>query len=366
MPDLGTRLREYIDAAAEPITVDEVTELRLDPAGRGRPLRWLAVAAVLLLVGGIVAIVLATRPDENHLVVVGTTTRPEPDWLTLNGAEVPSPPIPPGWKILDFEAVRFAVPSSWITPFGCREQVERGVLVVASADSDSACTPEAVGASSAVRITPTGNDARNVSPARVGTLRARRYVQTCVCPAAYGLPGGLDVTVTGPEAAQVLATFTDSGARRALQAGPVADSSDWREIKFDGVGVLVPAAWRVVDLIAGKQFPANACGGQLFPSDYDPAVLFGLPTGPIHCPIAPPGFVGPGDGVWVRPAGSADGPLKGYRIGGLDVVRLELMPDTEPALDLVVVTPEGRRMAVSIGTRDPSIARAILRSLHRV
>jgi hypothetical protein len=325
----------------------------------------LAVAAVLLLLGGIVAVVLATRPDENHLVT-GTTTAPEPDWLTLNGAEVASPPIPPGWKVLDFETVRFAVPNSWITPFRCREQVERGVLVVASADSDSACTPGALGMSSAVRIIPRGNDARNISPARVGTFRAQRYVQTCVCPAVFGLPGDLDVTVTGPEAERVLATFTDSGARRVLQAGPVADSSDWREIKFDGVGVLVPAAWRVVDLIAGKQFPADACGGQLFPSDDDPAVLFGLPTGPIHCPIAPPGFVGPGDGVWVRPAGSANGPLKGYRIGGLDVVRLELVPDTDPALDLVVVTPAGRRMAVSIGTRDPSLARAILRSIHRV
>jgi hypothetical protein len=365
MPDLGTRLRDYIDAAADPISLDEVTELQLEPVGRRGSLRWLAVAAVLLLAAGVIVVVLATRPNRTHLVT-GTTTTPQPDWLTPFGHETPPPKVPGGWKVLDFETVRFAVPSSWITPFGCREQVERGDLVVASADSDSACTPGSLGTSSVVRITPRGNDIRNFSPARVGTLRVQRYVQTCVCPAVYGLPGDLDLTVTGPEADRVLATFTDSGARRALQAGPVADSSDWREVKFDGVGVVVPAAWKVTDLVANTYSNPGACGGQLFPADARPIVAFGASTVAVNCPNPPAELEGPGDGAWIRSAGSSPNALKGHRIGGLDVVRLELAPDTDPVLDLVVVTPTGRRMAISIGTRDPAIARAILRSIHRV
>ena len=119
MPDLGDRLRDYIDGAADPITLDEVTsdevvlaETRVDPTPLAR--------------GGCGSSCWSPQPrstrpapDPPRKVVTGTTVPESVAWLTPFGPEEPMPDVPAGWKLVDYEAIRFAVPGSWTVVPAC-------------------------------------------------------------------------------------------------------------------------------------------------------------------------------------------------------------------------------------------------------
>lgn len=84
-----------------------------------------------------------------------------------------------------------------------------------------------------------GSDPTSPPDAKVSDLDA--WQTSVASVATFRLAGGIEVSATGADAAQVLATFTASGAHRALQDGPLADTSDWKAVTFDDVSLLVPA-----------------------------------------------------------------------------------------------------------------------------
>jgi hypothetical protein len=349
MSDLGTRLRDYVDGAADPITLDEVEGHPLVP-GRRRSRRWLAVAAVLLLV--VVLGAIATRSDPPRTVVTGTTVPARLDWLTALGDAVPSPDVPSGWKLVEFEAIRFAVPRDWPLVQSCdRGQPENAVVLPMDFDWQTPC--DALSPWPMLRLRrgdgPRGLAARSNS---------------------YSWEPSADMVE--PTRSRVLGSFTDSGARRALQRGPVADTSGWRTVAFRGVAVRVPPDWPLVDLRAGPAVAdAPASCGQTFASGHPPVAYVESSGGALTCGPETPGIdLGPGEGVWLQPAGADPEaePITHGRIGGLDVTVVDIdltFGEPDPALDLVVETGE-HWVWLSIGVgEDASVARAILRSLHR-
>ena len=148
--------------------------------------------------------------------------------------------------------------------------------------------------------------------------------------AARGLAGPVDdmtygFDADGPQSAEIRATITDSGARRALQDGPVADTTGWRTVSFNDVALRCPRRGTSLDAREGDALPdaPDDCVTVLFPSDREP--IAAVSEAPLRqCPKRRgPGLeLSPGNGVWLRGAGGDSEELAATsgRIGGLDVV----------------------------------------------
>ena len=366
MPDLDEQLARYIDATATPITLDEVTR----PVDGGRSstsegkLRtqrpwWLslaAVAAAVIALAGVVA--LQDEPTPEDRIVTG-----EPDLdggreafladLAPFGEEAPQPAVPEDWKVVDDGTVRFAVPAGW--------------PVTDSPTCGAAPTDGVV----AVIITPIGG---NCSP------------EQPLPPSVATVDDG-NVSVTGPDAAAVLATITDPGSRRALQDGPIADTSGWRDVNYGGVAFVVPADWAVEDLpasytevtrsdggrlISGLPDP-GACGSAMFPTEGTPQVSLGQSLVYLSCP-RPVGLnLAPGDGAWIREvdaaaAGTLGTVVVATRIDELEVEVVDIdptqRPTPQPVIDVVLRHgTDTTWLTIGVGL-DPTTARTILRSLR--
>jgi hypothetical protein len=301
---------------------------------------------------------------------------------------VPAPAVPEGWQVLDAGPVRFAVPPGWAvidTDLRCTSsQGVRGLVVRPS--STSPCEPPADGA--ALTLTPASAAAATGERARVGTMPATVIPGACAgCAPDYVLDAGVLVTATGADAEAALATFTDSGAARALEAGPVADTATWRTVAYGAVALQVPPGWGTIDYdhmtvfgttpegyqtVSGGGYP-GVCGSAAFPADGTPVVSLGVSETLPSC--APSLGWGPethreGDGVWLRLDGvmgtSEVAAVASGSVGGLHVVAgpSDLLAQS-PALEVRATRPGGDAVLVSIGVGlDPSVARAIVRSIR--
>lgn len=415
MPDLGESIRGYIDGAAPAIELDEVqrgvdtVEHPGDSRGRRRRgARWLAVAAVVVVVAAGLA---SSRLSDTRDVAAGpdpTGTLPAPatggdgsspvpsspwpwPWIALGTKEeAPAPVVPARWKVLDYGRFRFAVPPDWAVPISrsCAQPAP-GLVLVSNGAETARCNPvEPALPTSLLSIEPWADDGAPGATVQVGTMWALRVDEPrCeTCLARYRFENGYEVSVGGPDADRILATFTDSGARRALQAGTDLDTSGWREVVFEGVALRVPFLWTTRDLRPGPgatQSPRNGffnpglCGAT-FPH-VEPALLF-LGSSEIRPPCggAPIALdLEPADGIWIRAITDeeaaaytdAESPTFHGGIGrgqanGLDITFVGADRPPGPVLDLLV-RRGSTTVAISVGAGlDVSTARAIVRSMR--
>jgi hypothetical protein len=408
--DLMRRLADYrsdLDAAIQAGRSTDLVEPIETP--RGSRLRvLLAVAVTVLVVGGVGLVVATNRGGPAPRSVTGTddttlatvpessaVTSPAPtstndisnswDWLGQFGAEVTPPPLPPGGQVLDFEDFRFAVPADWVVPSnGVCTSTSSGVVLIAATEATT-CTSDQPPPPSALTIIPAvPDDAAPGSPVTVGTLSATAFPQKCIgCPLIYRFDNGYQVSVTGPDADEVLGTLTDSGARRVLQSGAEADTTGWQTVEYQGISFKVPDQWPVVNNESsgpdradpiGSQMDPGTCGAAMFPIDRNPQVSIGTSHVIASCAQRTVYDLAPGDGLWIRsttdPHLQPDGtPIAHGAVDGLDVfvIRMHRTEAGAPtsALDLVVRDGSAPSVWVTLGVgTDVSIARAILRSLH--
>lgn len=396
MRELGGQIREYIDAVAPSIALDEVTGAAdgqpRSTGQRGRKrLVTLGVAACVLVLAGVLLWRAADRYDRVETGGTSQGTTPVTDeWLEPFGPEQPTPPIPDGWRVLDLADFRFAVPEAWqamLSPAWL--QAAPGTVLVCTGEDASPCRAQTPQPSSVLTLGPAEADPGNGELVMVGTLDAIQVdgSERCVgCPPVYVFENGYELTVTGAEAEAILASFTDSGSRRVLQQGPLADTSGWQTISYEGTSLRVPAAWEITDLVAsyrewtlpdgGRSMtgPLNPgqCGGAMFGSDTPHSIYLGESPMVASCPDSPYAILEPGEGVWIRPISEESSralgtPLAEGTLGGLDltVIRVDRSQRQTPqAVVDVVVRGGSTTLWMSVGTQDVAIARSILRSLE--
>ena len=297
---------------------------------------------------------------------------------------------------MDYLDFRFAVPGDWVVSAesSCVDAPGAVLLNISAAGRTGTCE-----GSPALRewlqIVPTDtsfDDNMPVakSPAHVGTLPATQidYITCDGCAFGYRFANGYEVKASGSKTAEVLATFTDSGARRALQDGPLAETSTWQTIRYEGINFRVPSSWTAVDLpslpynrtdangvtVNGAVPYPGVCGGATFPMDEPTRTYLGVSGLLPSCPNAPaPLDLGGGEGAWVRPG--LDGPVSAYagpvargKVHGLDVTIIRVRPGGESAptrRSTSSCAPAPRRCGCRpVSGSDASTARSILRSLH--
>lgn len=412
--NLLRRLADYrddIDAAIETHRAATLVEpIETPPPPRHRLV--LAVAVVALIAVAIGLVVVVNRGGPSHESVSGvedTTAATVPDsiietvpvpstttdtakawtWLDQFGTEVPQPPVPDDWKVLDFEAFRFAVPADWTVPgpFSCSLPAPGFVLIAAT--EPTLCAPSDPPPPSVLSILPASDAGTAGTPTTIGTLSATEIPPKCTgCAPTYLFDIPYQLSVSGPDAEQVLGTFTDSGFRRVLQAGTEADTSTWQTVENQGIAFQVPAEWPVVDLPASfdeatlpnggvrasSQMDPGACGGAMFSGSFKPAVSLGTSRMVPSCAATTSFDLTPGDGLWIRSTADSRSQPDGTEIAhglvdGLDVFVVQmhrtLAGAPTAALDLVVRDGSATPIWVSLGVgTDASIARSILRSLR--
>jgi hypothetical protein len=414
--DLMRRLADYRSDLDRAIEAERSTDVVVPIEGPRSPRRrlLLAVAVATLVVGGIGLVVAANRGGPTPQSVTGTddttlatvppsspATTPAAttidtsdswDWLGQFGAEVTQPPLPPGWQVLDFEDFRFAVPPGWVVPsFGTCSFTAPGVVLIAATEATT-CTSDQTPPPSILMIVPAiPDDAAPGTPVTVGTLSATAFPAKCIgCPLIYRFDNGYQISVAGPDADQVLGTFTDSGARRVLQSGDEVDTTSWQTVGYQGIAFKVPAQWPVEDLPASfsevtlpgigirtsSQLDPGVCGGAMFPSDRDAQVSLGISRLQPSCAEVTNYDLAPGDGLWIRSSADSrsqpDGtPIAHGVVDGLDVSLIRMHRTDAgaptPVLDLVVRDGSAPSIWVTLGVgTDVSVARAILRSLHAI
>jgi hypothetical protein len=313
------------------------------------------------------------------------------DWLAPFGVEVPAPSVPSGWSILEFEDFRFAVPPDWTVPLwgSCLSASPGAVFVSTPTEGMGGCVSEQPPPTALVAIGPSTAANAPGDATAVGTLSAIEVVDSACagCSPVYRFDDNYQVSVGGPDAETVLATFTEPGTRRVLQTGEQADTTGWQSIEFDGVAFRAPPSWPVVDLPASVVEKAtssggtqvswipnpDACGGDMFSNGHRATVYLGN-SPPPSCPA---GFffdLRPNDGLWIRSipdeeAQSLGSPIAHGDVDGLDVTVVRIDVGTRnraptAAVDLIV-RKGTTTMWVSLGVGvDPTIARSVLRSLH--
>jgi hypothetical protein len=410
--DLDDRLRRYaddLDAAvdADLMVRDQLASVVLRPPMQRR--RFVLAAAGLVVAAAVVAVVLVGRPDSSSTNPDSTSTpstaavASDPPTPTVApgsgfaqsqdfGVEVDSPPVPGGWQVLDFRDFRFAVPGDWTVPIsGSCAQPSPGVVLVDDGTGGE-CTPATVVPSSSVSFSRRGDlvAAQQGNRVAVGTLEATVISPECAtCTPTYQFDNGWNVVVTGPKAAAILATFTDAGARRILQSGPVLDSTTWQSVQFGGVQVAVPSNWEVIDLPGTKVTTTdpsgNVTGGGGVP---DPGTCSSTMFGNREVATAFTGTSGivpgcfpalsidlaPHDGLWLRADdGSRDGQTW-LPIGEVDGVQVELLEYPRDHIGDSAARPLELRIRLASGAvllsigagTDAATARTVLRSLRLV
>ena len=409
MRDLDHQLRDYIDAVAPAVDIDEVkagAPRVAEPVpitDRGRRRRWLPVAAVAAAVAVLAGVVLLVeRRSDTAQVEVGSDGVTAWDWLAPLGSEVDAPTVPKGWKVLDFAELRFAVPPEWTVPVSessaGADGESPGVVLIPNVDG-STCTrgsgppdlPESV-----LRIETADPSLDGGVSDQIGTFSATRFDPSSCddCPSVYRLDNGYQISVNGPDARQVRATFTDSGAHRDLQAGVVVDPSGWRSLDYAGIGLDIPADWGVVDLAASTEAITNPDGTVQWSSAPHPMMTDGSlfrPDLPYRTYLgdaniyqggpAPLSYnLEPTEGVWVRSITDADaesivggsyfgpGPTPAVVQGEVDGLAVSVVRNARrsPAIDLVIRNGASATwVTLGVGL-ESSIARSILRSLHNL
>jgi hypothetical protein len=273
------------------------------------------------------------------------------------------------------------VPDDWVAAISlsCAAGPWSGVVLLPFLTSTGSCGPVATIESRLVIDASAGQPLATSPDTRVGQFDAWRLADTSdPNTVAYRLASGIDVSVVGADGRQILDTFGDSGAHRALESGPTPSTSDWQPVTVDGVSILVPPNWSVLDLptqdLADGFFPdPGTCSYGWFSNDV-PRALTGHsdPNIGVSCALAIEPPVKPADGVWARELGTdetVDGTVVAHgTIDGLDISVIDpaLADDDKagPIIDLVVRTAtQAVRISVGIGL-DPAIARAIMHSLH--
>ncbi|HUS61126.1 MAG TPA: hypothetical protein VMY34_02950, partial [Acidimicrobiales bacterium] len=280
----------------------------------------------------------------------------------------------------------FAVPPGWRVPNGytCLEQGTPGYVLLADvvattitcATPTPACPAGACGPTDAhVVISAAAGAAPATQPdARVGGFDAWRLADSSID--TYRLENGVQVAVAGPDAAQILGTFTDSIPKRTLQDGPLVDTSTWQTVTFGGISLLTPPDWELLDLahqnIPHGFFPdPGTCQEPWFWPGYPRALIdVSDPHIGVSCIVVVELPVRPAEGIWIRDGGRVGPVVAEGLIDGMDVAVLDraLPSDAATANPLVdIVVQNGTRtIRISIGVGlDPSVARTILRSLRQ-
>ena len=374
--------------------------MKVTAIGSNRRRLLAAVSGVAIVAAVVVALVArgATDPrgatSSSYVSPVGssparTEGSPRSDWAWLDqlGDETALPPVPADWQTIDFADLRFAVPADWTLPIAtsCAQPAHGLVLVPAALDSQTSCSPTPTPPSSTITIRTSTGDEQLGERVAIGTLHATRVIAAdCAqCSATYRFDDGYDVAIAGSDSERILATFTESGTRRALQHGTMVDTTGWQQVRHDGIGFLVPASWRVIDLPAtlftttdaagninggGGMADPGTCGGSLFP-DGPPSALMGASHLLPSCPAILTLDLSPRDGVWIRAASDTDaksvGPIIAHgTVSGLDVTIVSVEQSTNPTVELIIDTNPGKvRISLGVGP-DAAIARSILRSIH--
>ncbi|HEY0520155.1 MAG TPA: hypothetical protein VGC84_11740 [Ilumatobacteraceae bacterium] len=300
-------------------------------------------------------------------------------WLDTFGTEQVAPAIPAGWRVMDVGAVRFAVPPNWTAPFSlsCAIGPSDGVVLLAFLASPESCGPAPDIARRLVIDASAGPPPTTPPDARVGQFDAWRLPDT-TDPVGIDdrLANGIDVSVAAADAQQILDTFGESGARRALETGPTLSTTDWQPVTVDRVSVLVPPSWPLFDLptqnIADGFFPdPGTCAYGWF-VDVPRAITGHAANFAVSCAVSLGRPVDPADGVWVRELRTDEtvgGTVVAHgTVDGLDVSVIDrALPDVDtvsPMIDLLVGTgTHVVRISIGVGL-DPAIARAIVHSLH--
>jgi hypothetical protein len=412
--NLLRRLADYRDDLDAAIKTHRAATL-VEPIETPRPDRrrlLLAVAVVALITCGFGLVVAVTRGGRSQESVSGvddTTAATVPDsilettpvpsttndpgtawsWLDQFGAEVQQPPIPDGWQVLDFEAFRFAVPPDWTVPRPLSCSLPAPGFVLIAATEPTVCS-SSDSSTSVLSILPAADAGTSGTPTTIGTLSATEIPPNCTgCAPTYLFDIPYQLSVSGPDAEQVLGTFTDSGFRRALQSGVEADTSTWQTVEYQGIAFRVPGDWPVNDLPASfdevtlpnggvrtsSQIDPGACGGAMFPAASKPAVSLGTSRMVPSCADITFFDLTSGDGLWIRSTADSRSQPDGTQIAhgvvdGLEVTVVSMRRTLEgaptPALDLVVRDGSASPIWVSLGVgTDTSTARSILRSLRR-
>jgi hypothetical protein len=371
---------------AEASVYNDEEPAKLEPNNGGQRLLAMAAALVVLAVG---AVGLASLNDDDGSVGTGSDTSAAPGveaddlaWLTVHGDDLGSPPLPNGWKRLDHADLGFAVPEGWEEfASGCGDwsPQAQGSLVVLPATAPSLCREGTDRPASVLEISRGGAVSRGPTQrVAVGVLEAMVALEpACAECATYLFDDGLKLSISGPNADQIRASFGDSGARRALQNGEVAETNGWQSIEYAGVSFNVPLDWPYEDLIGSfvESFDAEgrrvgvsgslnpgACSGIYFEQDAPHVALGESPITP-RCPWSGSLDLGQADGVWLRERSFQTDPVGEVASGSIGGLSVSVVDLGRPQLDLFL--GEGsKRLHMSLGIgEDPSIARAILRSL---
>lgn len=320
---------------------------------------------------------------------VPTAAFEDPTWLAVYGSEPAEPGVPAGWQVMDVGPVRFAVPAGWAAPngFTCLDPAVTGYVLLAdliattsTCGSDTAACPQGVCELpvSHMVIGSTRGAAPVTAPdAHVGMFDAWRLTDEPI--ETYRLTNGVEVGVAGPDAVQILATFTNSGWRRVLQDAPLADSAGWKRVDFGGVFALVPPAWDLIDLahqdIPHGFFPdPGTCQDPWFWPGYPHALIdVADPNIGAGCIVVVEWPIHPGDGIWMRGIGhdanigpdAASGVIDGMSVSVLDRPLPSDAATANPLVDVIVHTSTGAvRISIGVGL-DPSVARTILHTLRQ-
>lgn len=315
------------------------------PADRNRT--WLAAAAAALLLAGTAGLWYAGRNDG------GSTNLDELPGVV--DEQLPLPFVPAGWELVEWDAVRFAVPQSLrVYDGGCSADVtETDTLTLACGDrSGTGEVDEAVTITIADRRFETDAMVDIVGgPNGIGYLDLGG--DGCVgCPTYRGYPA-LEVEIgiavpagSGGFADQFWSTVAPSGRWRATNrpAPPIPD--DWVEVEYEGLTVTVPPNWPVRELGDGEPGAETCATGFARPE-----VVTGVDElhGAMRCQAAI-GLLRPSDGLRIARTDAMDLD-PGWPAG---VRRFNIVDPADPHLVVAYV---------GFGD-DPSIGAAIMASMR--
>lgn len=291
------------------------------------------------------------------------------------------PPLPRGWRHVDWGAVRFAVPDNFSIRTGASCS-GADVELLGETEPASSCTKTASDrqVTAQVHTPPTRAVGRGICRG-ARRLNGLAVIIPCglapgtpyepgSCPASgctiqLGLGPSLAVTIADPAIrTTVIRSITTSPAYRAVHDGPTLDTRHWKTVTGAGVTMKVPRRWRIerhrpYDLVPW-------CG--IFPSAT--AIVGGKRVVP-SCPSVPYRLEDV-NAAWARTPDPQDEamigsrPLKRVTINGhrLTTVGTGDPGTASPALTVLVGPP--RRASIvdlSIGG-DPDVSRTILTTIR--
>lgn len=216
------------------------------PADRNRT--WLAAAAAALLLAGTAGLWYAGRNDG------GSTNLDELPGIV--DEQLPLPFVPAGWELVEWDAVRFALPEALgVFDGGCAADLapfDSGVTLTCGGVAGSGSAPLTIS------INDTEFEAEHQATAIEGP-NGLAYIdqggdgcEGCLTYRGYPLLGvevGIGVPVGAADVAEELwTTIAPSGRWRAINrpAPPIPD--DWVEVEFEGIIATVPPDWPVREL----------------------------------------------------------------------------------------------------------------------